>query len=212
VGSGARFAAALIDLLAPRCCAACDFPLHSASPFCAACEPLLELTAPAQRPPEVAAAAFIYGGPIADAIVRLKYAGRSDLAGGLGRLLAEAARPYAGWVDSVVPLPLHPTRLRERGYNQSALLAAEVARAIGAPLDLRSLQRVRPTRDQAGLPRAERAENLRGAFAARPGRLARVLLVDDVRTTGATLAAGAEALQRAGAGEIRTLALARAEG
>lgn len=159
------------------------------------------------------AAAFLYGGPLADAILRLKYAGRTDLARGLSELFADAALSYAGRVDRVIPLPLHATRLRERGFNQSALLAAPVARALGVRLDVSCLVRVRPTRDQAGLPRTQRAENVRGAFAVRrPVELGRVLLVDDVRTTGATLATAAETLLRAGAREVCTLALARAEG
>lgn len=214
MGAGARTVASLFQVLAPRRCAGCDGCLPAAGPaFCPACAPLLERPPEAQRPPGLLAAAFLYGGPLADAILRLKYAGRTDLARGLGDLLADTALPYAGRVDRVIPLPLHPARLRERGFNQSALLSAPVARAIGVPLDVACLIRVRPTRDQAGLARDGRAENVRGAFSVRPAAdIGRVLLVDDVRTTGATLAEAAEALLRAGAREVRTLALARVEG
>jgi ComF family protein len=143
----------------------------------------------------------------------LKYAKRTELGPVLGRLLADAALPYAGRIERVMALPLHTARLRERGFNQSALLARPVAHALGAQLDVASLRRVRPTRDQASLPRANRADNVRGAFDVvgrqRPDR---VLLIDDVRTTGATLAAAAEALLAAGFHEVHTLALARAEG
>ena len=209
-----RLLSAFIELLAPVHCPGCDLVCGAAErPFCAACAPLLEQPDASQRPPHGSAAVYLYGGPIADALLRLKYAGRTDLAVPLGALMAYAALAYAGCVDRVVPLPLHPTRLRQRGYNQSALLARHVAAALGVPLDLHTLHRVRPTRDQAGLPRDARAENVRGAFAAmsNTGR-GRVLLIDDVRTTGATLAAGAQALLDAGHDEIHTLAMARAEG
>jgi ComF family protein len=203
---------AFIRLLAPSRCPGCDLDLLvSESPFCPACLPLLEVAA--QRPPGLAAAAYVYAGPLADALRRFKYAGRTELAPALGALLAAAAAPYAGLVDRVMPLPLHASRLRERGFNQSALLARPVARALGVPLDVASLRRLRSTRDQASLPRAERAANVRGAFVVlgRP-RPERVLLIDDVRTTGATLAAAAAALLDRGYREVRTLALARAEG
>lgn len=166
-----------------------------------------------ERTPGSVAAAFLYGGPLADAIARFKYGGRAELAGVLGALLAEAALPLAGHVDCAVPLPLHPSRLRERGFNQSALLARPVARALGVPLEVDWMRRIRPTVDQAGLARADREGNVRGAFAAEPLEGSpRVLLIDDVRTTGATLASASHALLAAGASEVRTLVLARAEG
>jgi ComF family protein len=203
----------LLDLIAPRRCAGCDMAAREdGAAFCEACAPLIEPVPEAFRPPRPAAAAFAYGGPLADAIARMKYARRPDLARPLGALLAGAACRYAGRVDCVMPLPLHAARLRERGFNQSALLAAAVARSLGLPLDTRRLRRVRRTADQAGLSRALRAENVRAAFAVRarmPGT--RVLLIDDVRTTGATLAEASRALLEAGCAEVRTLALARAD-
>ncbi len=209
--SRAAILGAFTRLLAPARCPGCDLgPGESEGRFCPACAPLLETAA--QRPPALAAAAYVYGGPLAEALRRLKYGGRSELGAPLGALLADAALPYAGRVDRVIALPLHPGRLRERGFNQSALLARPVARALGLPLDLSGLHRVRPTRDQASLPRAERAANVRGAFAVLGRRHGdRVLLIDDVRTTGATLAAAAEALLDCGFAQVRTLALARAE-
>lgn len=155
---------------------------------------------------------------MADAVQRLKYAGRSDLARPLGEALASSCHAYAGLVDAVVAIPLHQDRLRERGFNQSALLAGPVARALGVPLRGGALRRVRPTVAQASLPREDRLANVRGAFRAGPrvgkrGRgLGRVLLVDDVRTTGATLASAAMALLDAGVPRVYTLALARADG
>jgi ComF family protein len=201
----------LLHLLAPERCPGCDELLgdHRAL-FCPACDPLLERVS-APEIPTSAAAAFLYGGPIAAAIQRLKYAGRGELARPLGSLLADFALLFAGRVDRVVPVPLHPRRLRARGFNQSALLARPVAAALGLPLDARALARVRPTRDQAALSREARSHNLRGAFAARNGQRAdRVLLIDDVRTTGATLAEAADALVRGGCAQVHTLALARA--
>jgi ComF family protein len=201
----------LLHLLAPERCPGCDELLDDdATKFCAACDPLLERVA-ALEVPTSGAAAFLYGGPIAAAIQRLKYAGRGELARPLGSLLADFALVFAGRVDRVVPVPLHPRRLRARGFNQSALLARPVATALGVPLDARALARVRPTRDQAALSREARSHNLRGAFCVRRGQRAdRVLLIDDVRTTGATLAEAADALVRGGCAQVHTLALARA--
>jgi ComF family protein len=210
------FGSSLLKLLSPARCAACDALLaERESAFCAACAPLLEPSASTLEPgaaPVGAPAAFLYGGPLADAIQRLKYAGRSELARPLGALLADYAIVFGGLVERVVPVPLHPSRLRERGFNQSALLARPVARALGVPFDPYWLARVRPTRDQASLAREARGHNLRGAFAARGVRAQRVLLIDDVRTTGATLAEASEALLRAGCERVHTLALARAAG
>ena len=114
-----------------------------------------------------------------------------------------------------MPVPLHASRLAERGYNQSALLAAEVARGIGLAVDEGVITRTRPTPPQTGLSAGERRTNVAGAFAVTPGgaaRLAgkRVLLLDDVCTTGSTLEAAAECLVAAGAAEVNGLVLARA--
>ncbi len=173
--------------------------------FCEACAPLLE-------PRPGAIGAFVYGGPLADALQRFKYGGRSDLAAPLGALLAKAAGRHAGHVDAVVPVPLHRRRLRTRGFDQTALLARPVARALGVAFEPRRLVRTRATPPQVGLDAAARSDNVRGAFLARPRpRRPRVLLLDDVRTTGATLEAAARALQAAGTREVRLITLAIAE-
>ena len=200
-------------LLAPAYCPGCDLPLRPGeSEFCEACAPLLEKTPSALQPPAASSAIFVYGGPLADAIRRLKYGGRTEIGPVLGATLARAALPYAGRVDAVLPMPLHPRALRKRGFNQSICLARPVARALAVCLDPGSLQRRRDTSEQAGLSRAGRIANVKDAFRARPGKgLRRVLLVDDVRTTGATLASAADSLLQAGASRVYTLALARAE-
>jgi len=217
--SGAMTLAALfrgfVELLAPRACAACDLPLEDQNTlFCGGCAPLLEEAPAGQRPPASAAAAYVHTGPLADAVRRYKYGPRADLAGPLGALLADAARSFAGHVDVVVPMPLHPRRLRARGFDQAALLALPVARALAVPCVTRALRRGRETPPQAGLDARGRAENVRGAFRVLDGRAlvgARVLLIDDVRTTGATLAAASEALCEARVAEVCTLTLALAE-
>jgi ComF family protein len=203
----------LLQLLSPASCAGCEIALGPGlALFCGGCEPLLELPSQGQRPPAPSSAGFVFGGPLAEAVRRFKYQGRCELGRPLGELLAARALPFAGRIDCVMPIPLHPERLRERGYNQSALLARPLSRALGVPLDVRTLVRVRPTRVQAGLPREARLQNVEGAFRARlRGPAMRVLLIDDVRTTGATLAAAAAALRASGVRQISNLALARAD-
>jgi len=115
--------------------------------------------------------------------------------------------------DLVIPVPLHRERLRWRGFNQAAMLANAVARRIDRPLDLRTLVRVRPTPPQTRQNRVERVKNLRRAFAVRrPARLSsrRILLIDDVMTTGATADECARTLIAAGARRVDVLTLARA--
>jgi predicted amidophosphoribosyltransferase len=122
-------------------------------------------------------------------------------------MLAQGALGYASRVDAVVPMPLHIRKLRSRGFNPSALLARPACAALGVPLRTRWLARCRATRDQAGLTSEQRQLNVQGAFAARPAPPQRILLVDDVRTTGATLAEAAATLQAHGH-DVFTLALA----
>jgi ComF family protein len=138
---------------------------------------------------------------------RFKYADGRQLLRDLAPLLTAAAPAYAGDIDAVVPVPLHPRKLRQRGWNPAALLARPLAAALGVPLQTSWLQRVRETAVQAGLSRDARDHNVRGAFRAKQVATARVLLVDDVRTTGATLREAASCLEDRGH-TVRTLALA----
>ncbi len=198
----------LADALAPPACSACDAPVDRRSVFCVACAAAVARAAPS---PVVAFA--IYGGAISTALRRLKYGDRSDLARPLGHLLRRAARDASLEADLVVPVPLHAARLAERGYNQAALLAAAAACELGAPLEPRALVRTRHTPQQARLPRAQRLQNVSGAFRVRvPARVRgrRVVLVDDVATTGATLDACIAALREGGADAVTALVVARA--
>jgi predicted amidophosphoribosyltransferase len=235
--AGAALTAGVLELLAPARCLGCDLRLrdlpvdprdrpllggddHLAlepgppiDGFCGACAPLLEPRALRGD----AAGLFDYGGPIADAIVRMKHGGRAEIAAHLGRLLAAGAAPWARrvGVDVVVPAPSHPRRLAQRGFEPTTLLARPLAAALGVPLAVGALVRRRPTALQRGLGAKARAANVRGAFEGRPGRLPpgaeTLLLVDDVRSSGATLAEAARALSPGDPGSgfrVRTLVVA----
>ena len=153
-----------------------------------------------------------FQGVVRRAVHQLKYGHFKALAAPLGQLLAEYVRLEVVAADVLVPVPLHSRRLRERGYNQSALLAAEVGKLNGTPVVEGSLVRLRHTKAQVKTAGAEeRQRNLSGAFCCRDERLSgkRVLLVDDVCTTGATMNSCAIALREAGASSVWGLALAR---
>ncbi len=219
-----------LDLLLPHRCVACAVPLPCPSPpFCELCwQSVLTLDRACprcglpdspgacpdcrRRPPPYAAAgaAVEYGGQAAAAVRLLKYGGRSYIGRPLASLMRSLVPPLLP-LDRVLPVPLHPARARSRGYNQAALLATPLARHLGLPVSHGSLARHRDTPVQASLDRERRLQNLRGAFTASPARVrgARLLLVDDVMTTGATAVACTEALLQAGAGEVKVVCLAR---
>ena len=148
-------------------------------------------------------------------ILALKHADRLDLVPSFGRWLERSGRELLAGTDLIVPVPLHRARLWKRRYNQSAELARALSRLGGLPVDPFILCRSRPTPSQGEMPSASaRRRNVRGAFAVPNGRKPeldgkRVLLVDDVMTTGATVNACAKALKRAGAANVYVLALAR---
>jgi len=201
------------DLVAPSRCAACDSVVRRLAAFCPACAATVERAAPPSDDEPIAA--FAYGGALAVAITRMKYDRRPDLARPLGHLFANALATRVTTLEGalVVPVPLHPMRLAERGFNQSALLARHACAHLGGDFSPRALVRVRDTGRQASLDRAGRLRNVDDAFLARrPERVEgrRVLLVDDVTTTGATLRACAQALRNAGALEVASAVVARA--
>lgn len=161
-----------------------------------------------------ARAPYLYDGALMTAIQELKYAHRTYLADSLGALLASFALNCLGDLKEclIMPVPLHPRRLRSRGFNQSLLLARALASTTGADLDFLSLGRTRDTRPQTELTSEERKKNVRKAFAvgkpeAVKGRT--IVLVDDVATTGSTLNECAQALKKAGAESVLCLVLAR---
>jgi ComF family protein len=204
-----------LDFAAPPGCAACDAEPALRGPFCPGCE---SLRGARDEHHSVAGVLLRVGGaytsPLSDAIRRFKYAGRPDLARPLsGLIAASAAELGAGPGVLLVPVPLHPRRLAERGYNQAALLAAQIAGRVGACPSPRALVRRRYTTPQVGKSRADRNANVAGVFGVRSaGRLrgASVVLVDDVTTTGSTLRECIAALAAAGARVRGAVALARA--
>jgi len=199
---------ALADALVPPRCAGCDAP---GSWLCVACRDSVEArTVRAGTLPIRAGGA--YEGPLRRAIHRCKYRDERGLSAELGDLLAALVAEDLALgvtIDAVVPVPLHRSRVRARGYDQTALLAARVAYRVALPL-VPALHRIRPTRPQVELDRAQRARNVEGAFVAeaRSLRGLRVALVDDVTTTGATLTAAAKAARSAGARAVRAYVVA----
>ena len=168
----------------------CDRCAHSPAPFAALRMP------------------FRFVGAARRALLEAKFRGMT----GLLEPMATAAATVvpASWaVDAVVAVPLHPGRQRRRGYNQAEVAARAVAAELDAPLERSLLWRVRATPPQVGLDARARGRNLRGAFAVAGWSPSRVLLVDDVTTTGATFETAAAALRRAGAEAVYALALAR---
>jgi ComF family protein len=155
----------------------------------------------------------LYKGSIVRAIMLLKFERVEPLGRWFAERLVEVARREELSVDMVVPVPLHRLRERERGYNQADLIAKLLARKLGLPYRAVLLTRTKPRPDKHILSLEERWDSVRGAFATRPGSKVdnlRVLLVDDVMTTGATLDAAAKALRDAGAKSVIGLTIARA--
>ena len=161
-----------------------------------------------------ARAAVVYKTVVLEVIHRFKYTRALWFEPFLADLLKREAVPIlrgAGW-DCIVPVPLHPLKEREREFNQAEILARHLGEAAGIPLDAKILQRITPTTTQTKLSREQRAANMNGAFAMRDGNSPkgkRIVLVDDVLTTGATTNACAKVLRRAGAAEVCVWTVAR---
>jgi ComF family protein len=197
-----------------KCCEVCGHALgwltarEGEPPICRACQ---QRTYAFER----ARSFGMYDGPLVKAILLLKWERMEPLGEWFGSRLAEIAGRESGFLaaDLVVPVPLHRDRERERGYNQAGLISRPLARKLGLPHKAVLLMRTRPRPNKQVLSLEERWESVRGAFATRAGSQVdnkRVLLVDDVMTTGATLDACARALLESGAKSVLGLTVARA--
>jgi ComF family protein len=232
----------IADLIFPPLCITCGAVLkeHTPLPFCPPCTagihavhsplcPRCGIPFPAadgedhlcgeclttERPYAVARAVGLYEETLLTAIHLFKYRGRIGIGEVLGKIMAD----FAGgqWdmtvFSLIIPVPLHRKRLRERGFNQSVILAREIAKRFSLPLDFMTLRRELFTAPQVGLGREERLANVRKAFVVgKPEKIAgrRILLVDDVTTTGSTLTECASVLMKAKAEAVAILTLARA--
>jgi ComF family protein len=231
-------AAVVVDLVVPPLCVACHRPVSSHDAVCAGCwsdidfirAPLCDRlgiplpfdiggtmvsAAAAADPPdyERARAVARFDGVMRELVHDFKFRDRHDARRLFGRWLAEAGVTLLADADLVMPVPLTRRRLVTRRFNQAAMLAQEVARLTGRRYEPLALQRIKRTHPQVGLSRQQRRENVAGAFAvAAAGKPvlagAKVVLLDDVITTGATARACARALKRAGAARVEVLALA----
>lgn len=239
VAGARRLGNVVLDLAYPPVCLACEAPTDRADTLCAGCfKQMRPITAPlcprlglpfevalgpdalsaealADPPPFGRARSAVIYNELARAMVsRLKYGDRPELARFCARLMAGAGHELWGPDALLVPVPLHPARHRARRYNQSSELANALGRLTGVPVDAQLVRRSRMTRQQVGLSGSARQRNVAGAFSVHPDILVRargkrVVLVDDVYTTGATLKALTRTLIRAGVEQVDAVSFAR---
>jgi ComF family protein len=196
-------------------CEACERELPSSTSACPRCalagSSNAECGACLADPPhyDASCAAFIYTYPVDALIQALKYGGQLALAGLFAHKLQQRIGQAAG-VDLIVPLPLHPARLAERGFNQAGEIAKAMSRASGISMDAHVARRVRDTAPQTALPWRERTANMRQAFSCERDLAGlNVAVIDDVMTTGATLNEFARTLKRSGAARVQNWVVAR---
>ncbi len=231
-----------LDLILPHICPACEQPVSARGLLCTACFPrLTQIAEPlcrccgvpfesreqanrqgfcphceAEHPAfHRARSVFLYDDASKNLVLPLKHADRTDLAASLAPFLQRAGREFWPECDLILPVPLHRSRLIERRFNQSALLARRLGRLVGRKVLADGLVRIKRTRPLGDLGRAERAEELDGSVIVNPRwqnafRGKHIVVVDDVMTSGATVQACALALRGAGAAKIDAVAVARA--
>jgi ComF family protein len=210
-----------IEIIRPPICSRCGLPLEGKALVSRGSQRKTATSCSLCRPDrsqmECILACAFHSGPLRTAIHQLKYEDLRALAAPLGQLMADgwaALSPDQDGVEAIVPVPLHATRQRQRGYNQAALLARALGPHLHLPVVQDSLVRVKATIPQVGLDAHARWSNVQDAFQCVDRKLAgrRVLLVDDVFTTGSTLEAAAAALREGGASSVWAYTLARAKG
>jgi len=212
LGPGERFfctgCVGSVELLSSPFCTSCGIPFISRVTADHLCHECMK-----KRPPyDMARAQAIYKGIVKESIHLYKYRPVRSLKGYLGDFIEEGARKWFSEADLSVAVPLHKMRLRQRGFNQSLFLAQRASTALGIELSVDGLARIKNTRPQVDLDRGEREANVRGAFkAVRPDEFKgrKVLLIDDVYTTGATVKECAKVLRSAGADKVFVLTVAR---
>jgi ComF family protein len=224
----------ILDFVFPRVCGACGNDCSGALLLCPDCRgrlrtvgrtdsDFLQAVSRLQEGGVIDTCTAVWyfekDGPLQSLLHLLKYSGRLSLGRTLGEELGRRVSLGENLPDLLIPVPLHPTKLRERGYNQSSALSAGVQRLTGIPVAEHVVRRNRYTSSQTHLSLEERAANVDGAFSIAPGRSGeiegmRILLLDDVLTTGATLRACASVIKRAGAVAVDAgiVALARSPG
>jgi ComF family protein len=180
----------------PPFCPQCGDPAPAIEGLCGKCRR-------GEHAFDLARSAFLFNDTLREIIHHLKYADRVSLAKPLGDALRECLQGFKG--ELIIPVPLHPRRARERGFNQAEL----IARRLGRPMNTRLLRRRKNTPSQTGLSRGERQRNLAGAFELRSKPPRTVILVDDVYTTGSTMHEIARTLKRAGTECVEVLTVAR---
>jgi ComF family protein len=204
----------LLVAIAPPVCVACGAWAGAAEPLCGRCRRRLRWLGPDPVPVAPCIEAWTplaYAGPARELVAALKFRGAAGAAAAMAAQIRANAPP--GWLETaaLVPVPLHPARRRRRGYNQAERLARALSDRTGAPVhDV--LERAGPRTTQMGRTRAERLTGTTGRITATRAPPGALVLVDDVMTTGATLAACAEALRRRGATDLRAITYARTPG